>query len=238
MLSVLLGIIFGALIYYKLIKPSNYWEERGIPHVPSWPIVGNMGAFFRRKKHFFEITSDIYKKFPNERYVGYMQFTIPVLLIKDLDLIKQIGVKEFDHFHDHLSVKSIELDPLLSKTLFHLTGYKWKQMRTTLSPVFTSGKLRNMYHLIGECAENFAKHFEGKGPLEVEMRDVLTKFANDVIATTAFGIEVNSIENPKHEFYTMGQKFTQFSFLQVLKLFLSQMSTKLATVSTCSVVEE
>jgi cytochrome P450 family 9 len=67
MLTLLLGIILGALIYYKLIKPSNYWEEKGITHGPSWPIVGSMGAFLRRKKHIIDISRDIYKQFPNER---------------------------------------------------------------------------------------------------------------------------------------------------------------------------
>jgi cytochrome P450 family 9 len=172
------------------------------------------------------------------RYVGYMQFTTPVLLVKDLDLIKQIGVKEFEHFHDHMNFISPERDPLLSENLLNLTGNKWKQMRATLSPVFTSSKMRNMYHLIGECAKNFAKHFEGKGQVEVEMKDILTKFTNDVIATTAFGIEVNSIENPKHEFYTMGQKLTQLGLLQIMKMFLYQMSSKLCNVSRLSVVQE
>jgi cytochrome P450 family 9 len=230
MLTLLLGIILGALIYYKLIKPSKYWEEKGITHVPSWPIIGNMGAFLTRKKHFLDIAADIYKNFPNERYVGYMQFSTPVLLIKDLDLIKQIGVKEFDHFHDHLGLTNTARDPLLSKSLLNLKGDTWKQMRATLSPAFTSSKMRNMYHLIGECAENFAKCFEGKGQVEVEMKDVLTRFTNDVIASAAFGIQVNSIENPKHEFYAMVQKLTKVSVVQVLKNLIVVISSTLANI--------
>jgi cytochrome P450 family 9 len=161
-----------------------------------------------------------------------MQFTTPVLMIKDLDLIKQIGVKEFDHFHDHLGLPNAERDPLLAKSLINLTADKWKQMRATLSPIFTGSKMRNMYHLMGQCAENFAKHFEGKGQVDVEMKDIFTKFATDVIATTAFGIQLNSIENPKDEFFAMAQKLTQFGPFQLLKMFLHQSSSKLANVIT------
>jgi cytochrome P450 family 9 len=67
MLTLLLGSILCALIYYKLIKPSRYWDEKGIPHVPSWPIIGNAGALLTKKKHFLDIAADIYKNFPNER---------------------------------------------------------------------------------------------------------------------------------------------------------------------------
>jgi cytochrome P450 family 9 len=231
MLTLLLGIILCALIYYKLIKPSRYWDEKGIPHVPSWPIIGNAGALLTKKKHFLDIAADIYKNFPNERYVGYMQFTRPVLLIKDLDLIKQIAVKEFDHFHDHLGFTNSERDSLFSKSLLNLTGEKWKQMRATLSPVFTSSKLRNMYHLIEECAENFAQHFEGKGQVEVEMKEVSTRFTTDVIASAAFGIQVNSIQNPEHEFYAMGQKLTKIGVVQFLKNVIVAMSSTLTKVS-------
>lgn len=50
------------------------------------------------------------------------QLTLPTLLIRDPELIKQITVKDFDHFVDHRSFASDDADPLWSKNLFSLKG--------------------------------------------------------------------------------------------------------------------
>ncbi|KYB25692.1 hypothetical protein TcasGA2_TC034188 [Tribolium castaneum] len=221
MLTIILSVVLGALIYYKLIKPASFWEERNITHASAWPLIGSMWESVIQKKNFNEISADIYKKYPNDRYVGYMQFSNPALLIRDLNLIKQIGVKAFDHFHDHLAFVGVKAEPLFSKSLAILQGEEWKQMRATLSPVFTSSKMKNMYHLIYECAENFAKHFQGRKE-DVEVKDIFSKFTNDVIATAAFGIQINSLEEPNNEFYLMGKLLTTFKGWQLIKFFFAQ----------------
>ncbi|RZC38896.1 cytochrome P450 9e2-like [Asbolus verrucosus] len=207
---------------------AKYWSGRYVTHLSSWPLVGNMGAFVMRKKHFMNVALDIYNNFPNERYVGFMQFTRPALVVRDLDLIKQIGIKEFDHFHDHVT-GSTSNDEIMSKALINLSGQDWRQMRATLSPAFTSNKMKNMYHLISECAENFVKHFQGKEQVSVEMKDILSRFANDVIATTAFGIKVDSLRDLNHEFFLMGKRLTTFSFGQTIKLSIILISQTIAT---------
>lgn len=50
------------------------------------------------------------------------QLTVPTLIIRDPELIKQVGVKDFDHFVDHRSLISENGDPLWSKNLFALKG--------------------------------------------------------------------------------------------------------------------
>nr|XP_015838493.1 PREDICTED: cytochrome P450 9e2 isoform X3 [Tribolium castaneum] len=229
MLTIILSVIFCALIYYKLMKPANFWKKRNITHVPSWPLVGNMLDSIIQKKHILEISTDIYKKYPDDRYVGYMQFTNPTLLIRDIDLIKQIGVKIFDSFHDHVTAAGIETEPLLNQSLISLHGEDWKRMRATLSPAFTSSKMKNMYHLIYECSENFAQHFQD-GKQNVEVKDIFSKFTNDVIATAAFGIQVNSLKEPDNEFYSMGKALTTFQGFQLIKFFFVQLVPKIAEI--------
>lgn len=54
------------------------------------------------------------------------QFTNPVFLVRDPQLIKKMTVKDFDYFMDHKVIISEDLDPLFGKALVSLTGQKWK----------------------------------------------------------------------------------------------------------------
>lgn len=87
------------------------------------------------------------------------------------------------------------------------TGPKWKELRPLLSPAFTSSKMKLMYTLMDESALRFVQHFKNqdKNVLEVELKDTLSRFTNDIIATTAFGIECDSLKYKTNQFYLMGK---------------------------------
>lgn len=130
--------------------------------------------------------------------------TVPVLMVSDPDLIKQITISDFDHFVDHRQyLPHPDCEPLMGKSLFFLSGDRWRDMRTTLSPAFTGRKIRKMMHLVMECCGHFAdvlrlearkSRTHGQAYV-VEMKDLTTRFANDVIASTAFGIQVRAGRN-------------------------------------------
>jgi len=52
--------------------------------------------------------------------------------------------------------------------------------------------------------------------LSLEVKDLFSKFTNDVIATAAFGIQCNSLQNPDNEFYGMGKEIIRFSILRLI----------------------
>lgn len=53
------------------------------------------------------------------RYVGFSQMNTPILYIRDPELIKQICIKDFDHFPEHQSFGTDgDVDPLWDKNLF------------------------------------------------------------------------------------------------------------------------
>jgi len=66
--------------------------------------------------------------------------------------------------------------------------------------------------------------------LAVEMKDLLARYSNDVIATSAFGIECDSLKSPKNEFYEMGRNITNNTGVRALIIFGYMMSPKLMKV--------
>lgn len=60
------------------------------------------------------------------RINGFFEFREPVLFVRCPKMLKQLAVKEFDHFVDHRAIVNEEADPMLTKSLVGLTGHKWR----------------------------------------------------------------------------------------------------------------
>jgi cytochrome P450 family 6 len=212
-----LGVSLGALyVYFK--HKFNYWRERGVLQLkPSFPF-GNCGDLVLMRKSFGETFADHYKLFAGNKFGGVYLVFRPQLLIRDPDIIKNIIVKDFDHFLDHGFDFDEKIDPL-SGNLFMLTGLKWKELRTKLSPTFTSGKMKMMFPTLVECGvelQEYLQNFADKGDM-LEMREVLAKFSTDVIASCAFGIQCNCLKNPDAEFRQWGKKALDTSFEVIVR---------------------
>jgi cytochrome P450 family 6 len=99
-------------------------------------------------------------------------------------------------------------DDPISAHIFNLENDPWRLLRQKLSPTFTSGKLKMMFGTISDVADKLLtvidKQIEATGQLEV--KDTLARFTTDVIGTTAFGIDCNSLEDKNSKFYEMGTK--------------------------------
>lgn len=158
------------------------------------------------------------------------QFRQPFYFIKDPETIKQLAVKEFDHFEDRSTFVDESVEKLLGNSLIMLKGQKWKDMRATLSPAFTGSKMRKMLQLVVECADEMSQYFQRQAmenerkSVDYEMKDLFSKYTNDVISTTAFGIKTNSFENENNEFRRVGKKFQELSSpTTILKVIIMKM---------------
>ncbi|KAJ8675066.1 hypothetical protein QAD02_010852 [Eretmocerus hayati] len=220
-------IIIVLLVYItsKVIQMKNYFGAYGIPQPFELPFFGLLDWCFISKQHFNLAITDVYNVNKEAKYIGCYTFSNPVLMIRDLDLIKSILVKNFDHFAYHKHFVDEEVDPLFGKNLIFLNGERWREVRNILSPSFTSSKMRSMYELMLRCAESFVGQLQKltSGHEAIDMKDVFTRFTNDVIATCAFGIEIDSLKNPENDFYTHGRRATSSSTSQMMKFFLLRM---------------
>lgn len=106
-------------------------------------------------------------------------------------------------------------------------------MRPTLSPAFTSSKMKTMYGLMEECGEELVQYLkaQNKNVVELNLKDIFSRITNDVIATTSFGIKCNSLQNKDNQFYQMGKDITNLGGVRGgLFYFLYQFSPKLSKV--------
>lgn len=152
-------------------------------------------------------------------------FRVPRYVIRDPDAIKQIAVKDFDFFVDHQTFADDKTDNLFGNNLLHMKGEKWRQMRATLSPAFTGSKMRQMFELVTDCGEDLVNHFQTKveygEKISIEMKEFFTRYTNDVIGSCAFGLKVNSFEQPENEFYIRAKTLMKFNgFKAVMRLLL------------------
>lgn len=227
LIILLLSFLF---LFVKGNQYQKFFDEWGIPHPEEVPFLGLFGLNFFKQVPMNILAKELYNLNKNAKYVGFRMLLTPGIVVRDLDLIKSVLVKNFDHFADHKKVVDEESDPLFGKNLAFLNGDRWKQVRNFLSPSFTSSKLRTMFELMSSCADNFSKHFvKSYASAEaVDMKDIFTRYTNDVIATCAFGIEVDSLKDPENDFYLYGKLATTVDFATFFKFFLLRTFPKLS----------
>ncbi|KAK9752549.1 Cytochrome P450 [Popillia japonica] len=133
-------LALAAFSLWKLSRHYSYWRDQGIKQARQVYLLGDNAFVFFGRESFFDLLKRLYDQFPNERYFGVYQGTLPVLTIKDPEIIKQVTVKEFDHFLNHRSFVPDGIDPLWSKNLFALRDIEWREMRSRLRTIITKSQ--------------------------------------------------------------------------------------------------
>lgn len=155
----------------------------------------------------------------------------PSYFLRDPEIIKQIVVKDFDHFVNRPG-DVFQADDVFANSLIGLRGQKWRDMRSTLSPAFTGSKMRHMFDLVVECSADMATYFHKEAKsidLQVlDIKEVFTRFTNDVIATCTFGVKVDSFGNRDNEFFTMGNDMMKFNKFQLIQFMIISFLPKVA----------
>ena len=103
-LRVLLSLF---LVLYRLVtKNFGKWKTLGIPYsAGSFPF----GSYnFLGGKHLDALSAEDHEKFASEKYFGWFLLGKPVLGINDVNMLRHIEVKDFDHFVDRLSKENAD----------------------------------------------------------------------------------------------------------------------------------
>uniref|UniRef100_A0A8D8JY63 Probable cytochrome P450 9f2 n=3 Tax=Culex pipiens TaxID=7175 RepID=A0A8D8JY63_CULPI len=225
------GIVL--LVYHYVSKKFEYFLSKPIPCPKPTFMFGNTASMMLRTQDAKEKVQELYNSFPDAKIMGFYNLLKPAFIVRDPEVIKKIGVKDFDYFMEHTPIFSpskTDADDdnsqsLFGNSLFALRGQKWRDMRATLSPAFTGSKMRHMFDLVAECGvslkEFLLKESKTGKRMEYEMKDTFSRFGTDVIATVAFGLKVDSMREQDNEFFTKGKKMLDVKSPKVLIKFLT-----------------
>lgn len=98
------GIIVVALVWLgnKIYKWAydgyDSFEKLGIKYIKPIPFFGTNWKLFARKVTVREFLKDVYYEHPNASIVGLYEQKRPIFMVRDIELVKQMGVKDFDYF--------------------------------------------------------------------------------------------------------------------------------------------
>lgn len=144
---------------------------------------------------------------------GFYDGRQPVLAITDPEMIKTVLVKEcYSVFTNRRFLGPVGL---MKNAISVAEDENWKRMRTLLSPTFTSGKLKQMFPIISHYGDvlvrNLRKEAEKGKP--ISLKDIFGAYSMDVITSTSFGVNIDSLNNPQDPFVENIKKLLRFSFL-------------------------
>lgn len=222
-------ILFTSLYYYST-STYDKWRKSNVPCVPPLPLFGNSFKIFAFLEHQMETFDKIYRQFPDAKVCGLYQMKTPFLMIRDPELINRILITDFSHFTDH----GMDLDPavtVLARSLFFLTGKRWRTTRHKLSPGFTSGKIKDTYDQIKECSQQLVGRIDEQSKLQdpqIEVKAITKDFATDVIGTCAFGLKLDTIKNDNSDFRKYTARLFDGGFAQNIKTFTALLVPKVA----------
>ncbi|XP_036409267.1 cytochrome P450 3A27-like [Megalops cyprinoides] len=206
----LLVLLFSLVMLYGYM-PYGVFKKLGIPGPRPLPFIG---TFLEYKKGFFRFDSDCFQKYG--RIWGFYDGRQPVLAIMDTGMIKTILIKEC--YSVFTNRRNLGLNGSLYDAVSIAEDDEWKRIRSVLSPSFTSGRLKEMFIIMKEHSNNLVKSLQKKAENDepVDVKEFFGPYSMDVVTSTSFSVDIDSLNNPGDPFVTNIKKMLKFDFLNPL----------------------
>ncbi|XP_045520535.1 cytochrome P450 6B5-like [Pieris brassicae] len=214
MLYILLIVV---ILYFYYMRKFQYFSQRNIKHESPVPIFGNHTKVFFARRTNIETACYLYKKYSDEKYVGYYRGTNPEIIVRDPDLVKYILNENFLVFPNRGVKRDAKIEPLMLNMLSE-EGDAWKLLRTNLSSAFSSSRIKSMFPIVVDYAEKFVKiaHNLAVEEKEFDAHIFTARFTIDLIGACGFGIDMNAINNEQSLFIKLRDYMFIKSKLQMI----------------------
>lgn len=216
--------VASVAVYFYIKRLYSYWDRIGVKSfAPTFPF-GNLAKNVRQKLSIGELIAEFYRN-TSERFVGIYSCLRPNLILCDPELIRNVCGRDFKYFYHRGFNVDEKIDPMTANVLF-ANGEKWKILREKLSPAFTSGKVKSMFDTIKDSGKSLHKYMDRHADTNaaVDIRDIFARFATNIIASVAFGIDIDCIVNPNEDFRRRGAQIFELNLKNTLRQFLAMTS--------------
>ncbi|XP_066461089.1 cytochrome P450 3A9-like [Eleutherodactylus coqui] len=183
------------------IFPYGLFKKLGIPGPSPLPFIGTFLGY-RKGVHKFDM--ECFKKYG--KLWGLYDGRQPVLAILDPLIIKTILVKECHT--NFTNRRNFGLNGPLESAITNAKDEQWKRIRTVLSPTFTSGKLKEMFQIMNHYSNTLVRNIQVYVDEDepCAMKDVLGAYTMDVVASSSFSVNIDSLNKPNDPFVTQTKK--------------------------------
>lgn len=196
--TLLVGVTTLILVQcWRTYRFLTIFSRMGIPGPRALPLMGNMLPLTKSD------TGGVFKSWSKDYGQIYgIYIPLPCLVVGDRELARDILVKRFHLFADRQEMPGFDTG-VMKDSLLSIKGDHWKHVRGQLSPSFSSNKLKKIVPVISRVAKNFTEQLDvySKNGDMKELRELCQCATLDIIAGTAFGVEVNSVKNQDEPFY-------------------------------------
>ena len=142
-------------LYFSLNRYFSYWKLRGFPQLHA--LSSSLQLFLMRTGPSHHC-HNIYRESRHLPYVGIFILHTPKLIVNDLNIIKKILIQDFEDFPSRNEIPDEELDPILSRTTFMISGDKWRYARSLMSPCFTTARIKMMFDKVNTCGKHLGEY--------------------------------------------------------------------------------
>ncbi|XP_054499653.2 cytochrome P450 3A9-like [Agelaius phoeniceus] len=202
-----LVLLFMVILLVYGIWPFGLFKKLGIPGPRPLPFFGTSLEY---RKGFLEFDTECFKKYG--KIWGIYDGRQPTLAVTDPQIIKSVLVK--DCYTTFTNRRRADLAGVLTNAISLAEDDHWKRLRTVLSPTFTSGKLKEMFPIMKHYGEALVKNVQKqvKENSSISVKDIFGSYSMDVVTSTSFGVNIDSMNNPKDPFVREMKKLVKFDF--------------------------
>ncbi|XP_078694320.1 cytochrome P450 3A6-like [Branchiostoma floridae x Branchiostoma belcheri] len=208
---VLLAVL-PVLFYLYAVRPMQALKKMGVSGPKPLPLIGNLHQTMKAGFYSVEAQRDGITTYG--KVYGKFSGRTPHLMISDPEMLREIFVKQFHKFANRAPEgMSLDVKPQ-SRMLTSLVDEDWKNVRSTITPAFSGGKLKLMTEAMNSCADLLLgniDNFREKGE-SFDTKELTGAFTTDVIARTGYGLDVDSQRNPEDPFVVNLKKAFSFNF--------------------------
>ncbi|XP_012943063.1 cytochrome P450 3A41 [Aplysia californica] len=222
-LSLLVAILLVFVIIIAIVASYLLYMSSRHGELQKLGFVGPKPRLFTGTQlgNVFENQCEIYQAYKPHKVCAVYTLRFPGIMITSLDVAKDVLGKYFNYFSDHRHLP--DTGCCLDESLLVLKGERWKHVRKTVSPFFSTTKLRYMCGLLEKKSQSLMEVLMEKQESgeAVETKTLMSAFTMDAIASTAFGADINSTRDPENEFVKNAKKLTDqfFRFFSLVFLF-------------------